>query len=186
MQPLFAALIVSLLVSQKDTRASVDSFVEELAEHRKKLLKTLAEDKMWTDPERKDALTRALQAASAFADSRFVRPLIRRTAYSPWKGRVGEMPIEMEYPVYGILLRIGTPSIGAAVEELKKAGSDKEETRLLLPLIVDIYAKGGFGKDLAIQRLELELSKTKDALERQNLENALKWLRRGREIKNLN
>jgi hypothetical protein len=87
--------------------------------------------------------------------------------------------LENMFPAYGALVRIGTPAIGPALARLKKVEPDSREAILLVQLVVEVYSQGGFGEQLAIQRLELELSKTKEKRERSNLEEALKSLRKG-------
>jgi hypothetical protein len=185
LERLFCTLVTSLLLYQKVPEPNWEQAVDQIPKYRETILKILKDDKLWTDSNRQEELGKILTTANLLADSRLAPVLIRRIGYSPKEQRFRRRPPEIAHPVYGILLRIGTPSIGPAVEELKRIAPEKEEVKLLLPLIVEIYDKGGFGNDLAIQRLELELSKTKDARARRNLENALKWLKRGPEIKGL-
>ena len=75
------------------------------------------------------------------------------------------MTAEKLYPVYETLETIGIASIPSLLDRLKQVDPDdipgrgQIEHNLLVSLLVKIYAQGGFGPEIARQRIELELKK---------------------------
>jgi hypothetical protein len=172
-----------LFAWQPAGEADLERLAKEAASQRARLCAKLADEKLWSEPENEKELLACLKAARVFPDPKLVAMLAPRIAYSPYTVMEPLKPIEDLAPVYGVLLNIGLPALPAAVERLKHVDPDSDDARLLTRLLVKVYDQAGFGKDIAIQRLELELSRTKAGKERANLQGALKWLRRGIDTK---
>ena len=152
---------------------------KEFAQKEKEILIKLQDEKTWMEPKNKDSLLSYLEMAKTIRSKAFVPILIPRLAYSPYSEENGKLVSnEVRYPVMNTLKEIGLPAVSALLEVAKNTDPDdgtprgvfKDHDRkvdgkgyvrhwLAVYCLVQIYNQGGFGQDLAKQRIELELKR---------------------------
>lgn len=178
---MYASMLIALTAgAQPQSGEEWDRAKADAAKQRDALVKRLSDEHLWLQPKREEELMACLKAARAFPDPRMTPILLKHLASGPSAPGAGvdpfRMTLEDRVPVLGALASIGPSAIPEVVETLRKTESAKEVDLLAL-LVWAIYDGGGFGKELAVERLELELRNTKLPKERENLQKAIKRLR---------
>ena len=185
----WAVILGQLGVAQVGKGSQAD-FLKEYQRQEKEIVSKLQDAKLWSDPKQKDALLEHLAVARLLRSKALVPVLIPHLTYSQFKEGGAYKTVEERYPAMWVLLEIGTPAIPALVEVLKKADPDDDplknavlerkgsgtgaaEHGVALHCIVGIYNQGGYGKDLAKARIELELKAATKDLEKMFLRRAL-------------
>jgi hypothetical protein len=174
-----------LFICQPTSDLELENLTTELAKQRYRLTKLLEDEKLWTDPKRRTDLLACLKLAKLFPDPKMAPVLLKRISFCPDPAH--DIPpfrtIEEVAPAFGVLVTIGLPAVAPPIERLKKIDSEDDNARIMVLLVKRIYEKAGFGREMAIQRLDRELSRTNDAQEKANLVDAIERLQRGRDAK---
>jgi len=167
----------------------IGDFVKEHQKREREVMTRLQDPKLWNDPKQKDSLLEHIAAARAIRSRSFIPILVPHLTYSPFREGNAYMTIEERYPAMAVLLEVGTPSVPALIDVLKKADPDDDpiknivlerkgngtgalEHGVALHCLVGIYSQGGAGKELAKLRIEIEINTAKD-LDKMFLRRAL-------------
>lgn len=146
------------------------------------LASKLKSEKLWTDFELQKTLNTYLTAAKKNPTDKVIAVLIEHIDYDIYSyGGIREkmIALEKQYAVVGLLSEIGLPSVPALVDSLKttdpedKKNDGERKQWFAIICIRNIYDQGGFGVQLARQRIELEMKKA-NPKEKKYLERALK------------
>ncbi|MBI5360948.1 MAG: hypothetical protein HZA48_10250 [Planctomycetes bacterium] len=104
--------------------------------------------------------------------------LVEKINYSPFhETEHGFMQREQEFPVYATLCKMNLGAIDPLVKFIKLNSYKDKQVPVVLSVrcVVKIYDKGGFGKEMAKKRLELELEKATEP-EKVNIKKALELI----------
>jgi len=184
---LFVSLLVLICVfsthffsqaGDKKNKETITDFKQLRKRQIEFLVKKLSDKKNWKDKKRNEEIIKYLETARVLNAyelapilSQYISFINKKAALemiSPL--RAGPM-----FPVYKTMKSFGLYSVPFLMQTIKKSDIKKNSNEFYYSLIciIAIYDEGGFGKELAKKRLELELKKTKDKKERANLEAAL-------------
>lgn len=146
------------------------------------LIAKFKQPKLWTDRALEKTLAGYLDEAKKSYSDGLIDALIERIdhdIYSYPGVRTKVIAVEKQFPVVGVLSEIGPPCVPALIDVLKKVDpSDKKgdpggRRMLCIVCLVKVYERGGFGVELAKERIRLEIGKSQGK-EKLLLENALK------------
>jgi hypothetical protein len=150
-----------------------------LYEQRERIvLQALKQDQIWRNPMHRADLLAFLDEAKLLRSSSFAAILVKRIDYDayPLQPSPPRLSVEQQYPAFGLLAEIGMPATSAILEEMKGAKIEQRRMNFLVLAMVRIYERGGFGKELARKRIELEAERGKGE-ERERLIQVLKHAR---------
>jgi len=146
------------------------------------LLSKLKNESLWRDPARSEALASALKQASFHSTPGVIEFLVDRIDYDtyslPGARTTKFVSVEKRFLVCGALEDLGVKAVPALVAMLKKTDPNEREgngaQRRTLGIITlkGIYDAGGHGRELALERLRLELAKAK-GVEKELLQKAM-------------
>jgi len=165
-------------------------------EAEKKVLDTFSKASNWTDDEKRKELRKALKMALVIHSERFIEPVIDYISFTYQDYMLSEIPKNTS----DLLVSIGLPSVKEIVEKLKeddaykhlpyyalngsKKGIEnatklllKKRRKLYVDCLVRIYDKAGYGKKMALKRLELELAGTTSKKKKLSLTAAIKLIK---------
>ena len=138
----------------------------EYKKQEKVLLAKLQNEEIWNDSKQSAELERLLQIAGVIKPAELAPVLVKHIDYFHSQGIrrfIKPGPIELIYPSYGILVRLGLPSVQPLLNELKRDSGERakqllsQKRNLIVHCIIEIYDEGGYGRELARRRIELEL-----------------------------
>ena len=179
-------VIVLLSAGREDENESLDGLKKQLATLEKQAVKELVKEEIWSTSAQKGVLMEQLTAAALVRSPAIAPMLAKNITYAP-SLRVSPIPtLSRMYPAYAALRNIGVPAVRSIIDELKALDADKKVTfdlsgrlsdpllmrNLLVECLIEIYEQGGFGKELASQRIESEIKKASGA-EKQRLTKLL-------------
>jgi hypothetical protein len=140
----------------------------------KVLIGEFQKDELWRSQNDKKKLLELLKEARTLRSPRLAPILTKHIEYDSQEGV--ELPPRMtfqdRFPVCGFLCDLGILGVPSVMERLRTVDG-KRESNLLLMVLVETYDQGGFGKQLARKRIELEAERCKGK-ERERLNRALK------------
>jgi hypothetical protein len=142
----------------------------------------LRQEKLWTDPASQKALTGYLKQARAEPTDKVIAALLEHLDHDIYSYPGSKVPKEVtpesRYPVVGTLIGIGLPSVPSLVKNLAatdpndKKGKGNHRQTLAVTCLREIYSRGGYGKELAVTRIQTELEHA-TGKEKEYLESAL-------------
>lgn len=150
--------------------AGIDSSIQLDREKREKsLLVTLQDEAIWNDKSRKKELLGCLEKVRSLRAYSCIPALIKHLKYSPIPREESFrlMTAEMAFPVYDVLPALGLPAVQPILDHLRltdprAAGEDGHRILLLTCCLLKIYDQAGCGKELAKERIRLEIQKVGD------------------------
>jgi hypothetical protein len=146
------------------------------------LVAKFKQPKLWTDPAQQQTLNGYLDEVRKTPTNTLLNGLLEHIDYDIYSYpgvRQKMIAPAKQFPVVGILDAKGASAVPLLIDFLKKTDPDDKkgngERRQGLAIIAlqNIYEEGGFGRELARERLKLEIAKSKDK-EKDFLQKALK------------
>jgi len=144
----------------------------------------LKQEKLWTDFELKEALETYLEQAKTNPSKEVVAVLVKHIEYDIYSYPATRSRLtarEKRFPVIGTLTHIGLPCVPSLIELLKVTDPEDENDSarrqyFAVDCLCDIYDKGGYGKEVAFERLKLAIARS-DGREKKLLESAAARIR---------
>jgi hypothetical protein len=146
----------------------------QLPEPERAIVLKLTDEDTWSNPKKRKVLHDSLRAAEPLGIKRLAPTLTRHIDYEA-NGKASTR--ESRYPAYAVVRGIGISAVPDLLGQIKTLAAEDRgalaKRQLLVECILEIYEKGGFGKELGIKRLELELAACSEK-EKKPMQEALK------------
>jgi len=168
---IFALFLGSFSVAAQ-TSPDIPELKDKYSSAKKYLIQELGKAELWADRAQNGVLTKHLVVAEWLRTDSLAPVLAKNIAYRAELPLIG--PIrrrDQAFPAYAALRNIGLLAVKSIIVELKaldpnRKRSDKKAEHFSDPLLirnllvyclVEIYDQGGHGRDLARQRIDLEI-----------------------------